>query len=56
VFDQTSGIDGGDAGSDDGQQIGPESVERTSQCVCLGSDQEERPVTTSNCFRSELTS
>ena len=32
------------------------SASGTCQCVCLGSDQAERPVTTSNFLRSELTS
>jgi len=40
----------------DGQEIESEIRERPRQCVCLGSDQDERPVTTSNFLRSELTS
>jgi hypothetical protein len=52
-----------DAGADDRQQISTKSVEPFSlwgclwgcQWVCLGSDQAERPVTTSNFLRMELT-
>jgi hypothetical protein len=54
-LDKATRIDGGNAGAEDGDEILAKSVEGTSQCVCLGSDQAERPVTTSNCFRSELT-
>ena len=53
AIDQTSGVDGSDAGADDGEEILSKCVERTSQCECFGSDQAERPVTTSNCFRSD---
>ena len=49
------GIDGAKRGADDAEEVVPKSVEGTSQCVCLGSDQAERPVTTSNFFRRELT-
>ena len=52
---QASRINRCDTRADDGNEIVAKNVERTSQCVCLGSDQAERPVTTSNCFRSELT-
>ena len=40
---------------DDGQGIVSKIVERTGQFKCLGSDQAERPVTTSNFLRRELT-
>jgi hypothetical protein len=43
-------------GPDNGQDVFAKLRERTRQCVCLGSDQAERPVTPSNFFRSELTS
>jgi hypothetical protein len=53
----------GDAGADDQQQISTKLVEPLllwsclwgCQWVCLGSDQAERPVTTSNFLRMELT-
>jgi hypothetical protein len=53
---ESAGIDRTDPRPDDCQEIGSKRVERTGQWVCLGSDQAERPVTTSNFFRSELTS
>jgi hypothetical protein len=56
VLDEARGINRGNPRADDGDEIVAKNVEGTSQCVCLGSDQAERPVTTSNCFRSELTS
>jgi hypothetical protein len=56
VLDETRGIDRGNPRADDGDEIVAKNVEGTSQCVCLGSDQADSPVTTSNCFRSELTS
>jgi hypothetical protein len=40
---------------DDAQEILAKMVERTAQCVRRGSDQAERPVTTSNFFKRELT-
>src|SRR6266851_3372508 len=39
----------------DRQEILSEIESRVRQCVCLGSDQAESPVTTSNFLRSELT-
>ena len=56
LFDQACRINRGDAGANDGDEIVAKRVEGTSQCECLGSDQAERPVTTSNCFRRLLTS
>lgn len=52
-----------DSGADDQQQISTKLVEQYllrgslwgCQWVCLGSDQAERPVTTSNFLRMELT-
>src|SRR4029077_21134416 len=55
ALDEPRGIHGRYSGADDGGQIGFECGEGTSQCVRFGSDQADRPVTTSNCFRSELT-
>jgi hypothetical protein len=44
------------AAADDAQEIVAKRCRRCRQWDCLGSDQDERPVTTSNCLRSELTS
>jgi hypothetical protein len=44
------------AAPDDGEEVVSKVGERTGQWVCFGSDQAERPVTTSNFLRSELTS
>ena len=48
-------LDPGDGGADDGREVGLQRRVGNSQCVCLGSDQAERPVTTSNFLRRELT-
>jgi len=53
--EQTAGVSGSDPGPDNRQEILPSLAEGTRQCECLGSDQAERPVTTSNFFRSVLT-
>jgi hypothetical protein len=55
ALDQTSGVHGCKRGADDGSEIAVKGVEGNGQCVSFGSDQAERPVTTSNFFRSELT-
>jgi len=39
----------------DVEEVVSELVARAFQWVCLGSDQADKPVTTSNFFRSELT-
>jgi hypothetical protein len=56
LFDKTRRINRGDSRAKNVDEIVAKCVEGTSQCECLGSDQAERPVTTSNCFRRLLTS
>ena len=48
AFDHTSGTDRVDAGADDGEQVLFERGERNCQWTLHGSDQPDRPVTTSN--------
>ena len=55
AFDQPTRIDRTKSGPDDRPEISAEIVESLVQCVCLGSDQAESPVTTSNFLRRELT-
>jgi len=55
TFDQARRIHGSYPRADDASEIGSKCGEGPSQCVRFGSDQADRPVTTSNCFRSELT-
>ena len=54
-LDQRSCVGRSDTGPDDGQEILSKRRQGTRQCVCLGSDQAESPVTTSNFFRRVLT-
>ena len=56
AFGELRGISRTNSGPDDGQEVMPKGGERTRQWVCFGSDQAERPVTTSNFLRRELTS
>jgi hypothetical protein len=55
ALDETAGVNGSKSGPDDAQEIGTETGENVRQCVCLGSDQVESLVTTSNFLRRELT-
>ena len=56
VVDECVGRDRTDTGPDNRQEIVSKLRVGACQCVCLGSDQDESPVTTSNFLRSELTS
>src|SRR5262245_9159018 len=56
AFNEIVSIDCTNTGPDDAQEIVTKLLERTGQWEFLGSDQADKPVTTSNCFRSELTS
>ena len=53
--DERAGVGAAKSGGGNRDEIVPKVRERTCQWVCLGSDQAERPVTTSNFLRSELT-
>src|SRR6266851_3836219 len=55
ALDETPGVDRSNPGPDDVREIVSKISERARQWVCLGSDQAESPVTTSNFLRSELT-
>ena len=55
AIDETAGVNRSKSGPDDIQEIGTKTGVRLCQCVCLGSDQAESPVTTSNFLRRELT-
>src|SRR5207245_6423687 len=55
ALQQAAGVGRSDTSPDDCQGVVSKIVERTGQCVCLGSDQAERPVTTSNFLRRVLT-
>ena len=54
-LDKASGIGRTESGPDNRQEIESKSGESRRQWVCLGSDQAESPVTTSNFFRRVLT-
>jgi hypothetical protein len=55
LLDEAAGVDCSQSGPDDTQEIGTKIREKRCQCVCLGSDQVESLVTTSNFLRRELT-
>lgn len=55
ALDKRAGVDRSNAGPDDSQEIVSKICVGAGQCDCLGSDQAESPVTTSNFLRSELT-
>jgi len=55
ALDQAAGVDRGNTGPNNVQEIESKCGERAGQWVCLGSDQAESPVTTSNFLRSSLT-
>jgi hypothetical protein len=55
ALDEPAGVDRSNAGPNDIQEIESQCGERAGQWVCLGSDQAESPVTTSNFLRRELT-
>ena len=53
---ERAGVSRAKPGLNNGEEIASETRVRFCQWVCLGSDQAERPVRTSNFLRSELTS
>src|SRR4030095_11432205 len=55
ALDERASVDRSHARPDEGQEMRPKIYVGTGQCDCLGSDQAESPVTTSNFLRSELT-
>jgi hypothetical protein len=54
-FNELARVDRTNTSPDDSQEILPKKIVRAGQFKCLGSDQADKPVTTSNFLRSELT-